>query len=285
MAKVAHLLALRGAPLCNRSYPLTGLQFHHLAEYAPADRPGLIARHALDRGPGVLTVLSGSPGAEAGLIAGDVVLDVNGHALESGASIASEKNRKLWRKRTDASEALLEAELRKGPARLTVLRQGDEIGVTLGSVAGCPGRVRLARAKAVNAYAVGSSVIMTTGLLDFLRNEDELAVVLGHEMSHNILRHPEILDEQGVPKKGILRSIGKNASRVWKTEEEADRLGIRLVWHSGYDVNAAIPFWRRFLGRYDWFPQIFRTHPSLPVRERITREEIAALPAERPAAP
>jgi predicted Zn-dependent protease len=163
---------------------------------------------------------------------------------------------------------------------LRVLRAGRQIEVTLGSEPGCYGNVRLARSTQVNAFASGSTVIMTTALLDFLKSDDELAVVLGHEMSHNILKHPDLLDEQGVPGKGILRGIGKNASRVWKTEEEADRFGIKLVWRAGYDVNAAIPFWRRYLGRYDALPQIFRTHPSLGVRERITREEIAALSKE-----
>jgi predicted Zn-dependent protease len=205
--------------------------------------------------------------------------------LASGASIATESKRKRWRKLAEASEADLEAALRQGPARLLMLRDGREIGLSLGSRPGCVGRVRLARSTQVNAFASGSYVIMTTAMLDYLRSDDELAVVLGHEMSHNILRHPQLLDEQGVPKKGILRAFGKNAARVWKTEEEADRLGIRLLWRAGYDVNAVIPFWRRYLGRYDMLPQIFRTHPSLPVRERITREEIAALPSERPRQP
>lgn len=282
VAAVAYRLALGGRTLCQKPYPLTGMLFHHLAEYLPADRRLMIDRYALDRGPGVLTVIDGSPAAQAGLAAGDVLLAVNGRPFPTGASIAADPERKSWRKRTEASEAQLEAELTKGQAKLLVLRQGRELHLALGSRPACIGRVRLARSKQVNAFASGSYVIMTTALLDFLRSDDELAVVLGHELSHNILGHPDLLDEQGVPKKGIFRAIGKNASRVWKTEEEADRFGIRLVWYAGYDVNAAIPFWRRFLGRYDALPQIFRTHPSLPVRERITREEIAALPRDRP---
>ena len=282
---VGYRLALAGRPLCQDSFPLTGMLFHHLAEYLPADRPVMIERYGLDRGPGILTVLAGTPAAAAGLVAGDVLLSANAVPFATGAKLAAEPKRKVWRKLAEASEVQLEAELRKGPADLLVLRDGREIRIRLGSVPGCPGRVRLARSRQVNAFASGSYAIMTTAMLDFLKNDDELAVVMGHEMSHNILRHPDILDEQGVPKKGIFRALGKNASRVWKTEEEADRMGIRLVWRAGYDVEAAIPFWRRFLGRYDALPQIFRTHPSLPVRERITREEIAALPSERPPLP
>lgn len=42
----------------------------------------------------------------------------------------------------------------------------------------------------VNAFAVpGGFVFVTTGMLDFLRDEDELAAILGHEMGHAELRH------------------------------------------------------------------------------------------------
>ena len=42
----------------------------------------------------------------------------------------------------------------------------------------------------VNAFAVpGGFVFVTTGMLDFLKDEDELAAILGHEMGHMELRH------------------------------------------------------------------------------------------------
>ena len=242
----------------------------------------MIQRHGLDRGPGILTVLGGSAAARAGLVAGDVLLAVNGKPFASPAEIAAEPKRDARRKRIEASEMQLEEQLRSGPARLRLLRSGRETEAVLDSVPGCLGRVRLARSGQTNAFANGRYVVMTTAMLDFLRSDDELAVVLGHEMSHNILRHPALLDEQGVPEGGLLRAFGKNAKRVWRTEEEADRFGIRLMAAAGYNVEAAIPFWRRYLGKYDFFPQIFRTHPSLGARERITREAIAALAGPPP---
>jgi hypothetical protein len=274
VAAVAYRIAVAGAPLCPERYPVTGMLFHHLAEYRPQDRPLMIERYRLDRGPGVLTVLDGSPAARAGLQAGDVLLTVDGAALPAGSALLRARD---WRKLAEASEGQIESALQKGPATIGVLREGREISVSLGSIPGCLGRVRLARSNQMNAFATGRTVIMTTRLLSFLENEDELAVVLAHELSHNILRHPDRLDEQGVPKSGFFRAFGKNAARVWKTEEEADRFGIGLMWRAGYDVEAVIPFWRRFLGKYDSLPQVFRTHPSLPVRERITREAIQEL--------
>jgi len=50
----------------------------------------------------------------------------------------------------------------------------------------------------------------------------------------------------------------------------------RLMSAAGYDLNRAIPFWRRYLTKYDG-PQLFRSHPSLAAREQIVRDEMAKL--------
>ena len=276
VALVAYRLALAGAPLCPQRYPLTGMLFHHLAEYEPADRSLMVARYGLDRGPGVLAVLADSPAGRSGLVAGDVLLAVNGRPLPTGASIAAEPRRKKWRRLADETEAELETALRVGPADLQVLRQGRVATLRLGSLPGCLGRVRLARSTQVNAFATGRSVVMTTAMLRFLRSDGELAVVLGHELAHNIFGHRQMRNEEG-----ILRGLGIKPSAVWKREEAADRFGLRLMSAAGYDLDSAIPFWRRYLGKYDWFPQIFRSHPSLGARERIAAEEIAAIRREK----
>ena len=276
VAFVGYRLALAGAPFCKERYPLTGMLFHHLAEYEAGDRALMVARYGLDRGPGVLTVLSNSPAARAGLVAGDVLLAVNGRPLPAGATVAAEPKREKWRRLTDESEAELETALRRGPADLLVLRGGREVSLRLGSLQGCLGRVRLARSTQVNAFATGRTVVMTTAMLRFLKGDDELAVVLGHELAHNIFGHRQMRNEEG-----ILRGLGLKPSAVWKREEAADRFGLRLMSAAGYDLDSAIPFWRRYLGKYDWFPQIFRSHPSLGARERIAAEEIAAIRREK----
>jgi len=272
IAAIAYRLALAGRPLCPSPYPLTGLVFHHLGEYLPADRPGMIARYGLDRGPGLLTVLAGTPAAEAGLRAGDVLLAVNGHALPSAAAELAERDPGKWRPVAERGERQIEEALRLGPARLTVLREGRETALSLGARPGCFGRVRLARNPTVNAFSNGHDVVVTTGMLDFVRGDDELALIIGHEMSHFILGHPPMHDGDK-----LLASIGIRSDVFWKREEAADRLALRLMAAAGYDLDAVIPFWRRFLGKYDSDPQIFRYHPSLGARERIAREEIAAI--------
>jgi len=277
IASIVYRLGLAGRAFCPEPLPLTGLAFHHLAEYRPADRADAIARWDLDRGPGILSVAEGSPAARAGLAAGDVVVSVDGIPFPSATAIAAEADIERWRPRTVASEVLLEDRLRLGPARLEILRAGQPLAVTLGSIPGCPARGRLARSGQDNAFADGRYVIMTTGFLGFFRTDDELAVALAHELSHNILRHPQQLEAQGVPRSGIMRNIGRNARLVRATEVEADRLSVRLLAAAGYDLDAIIPFWRRLYRRPDAILQIISAHPGLRARERVIGEVLAEI--------
>jgi hypothetical protein len=284
VAAAGYRLAVGGARFCPESFPVTGLLLHHLAEYDPAVRGIQIERHQLDRGPGVLAVVGGSPAQRAGLRAGDVLLDVNGRSFPDPLRIADEHRRKRWRPMIEASEALLETELRRGPARLRIARDGQDLAITLGSLPGCPDRVRLARSNQANAFASRGYVVVTTRILDFVDSDDELAFVMAHELAHIVRHHHDRLEAEDVPR-GLLRGFGKNAARVRATEEEADRLGLKLAWAAGYDIRAAARFWQRF---YDAHPdgfQLFRTHPGAADRERMVADVIAELQSGDGSAP
>lgn len=282
VAAIGYRLALAGKQHCPALLPLTGLFLHYLPQYDAANRGEAARLYGIDRGPGVLSVVADSPAARAGLAAGDVLLSLNGVALPSGTEMAQAGDAKASRKSIEQVESRLEEQLRMGRVRLRVLRNGRETDVALDSVLGCPVRSRLARSRQANAFADGRTVIITTRLLNFMQNDHELAVALSHEAAHNILGHPARLEEEGVPR-GFLANFGKNAKRVRATEAEADRLGVKLLWSAGYDVSAAIPFWRRLYRTFDPVPtpKFFSRHPSLAARERIVRETVAELSAVR----
>jgi len=48
------------------------------------------------------------------------------------------------------------------------------------------------RSSAVNAYAIGGNIIaVNLGLVNFAQSREEIALVIAHELSHNILQHPD----------------------------------------------------------------------------------------------
>jgi hypothetical protein len=280
VARIVHRLGTAGRALCEERIALSGLLFHHLADYAPGDRASAAAQYRIDRGMGVLAVMPRSAASAAGVRAGDVVVAVNGAQVPDPAVIAAQPRREQWRPLTFQSESMIEGALQSGPARLTLLRGSDRLDVTVQPDMGCPARSRLARSNQSSAYADGRYTIMTTGFLDFFRTDEELAVAMAHELAHNILRHPADLDEQGVPY-GLFRHIGRNARLVRQTEIEADRLGVRLLAAAGYDPEIAIAFWRRYYTRLDARLQVISAHPGLRAREQLIREVMAELRAER----
>ena len=267
VAAVGYRLALAGKAYCPEPYPLTGLLLHHLTEYDEAGRTAEIASHALDRGPGVLATVADSPAAHAGILAGDVLLSVNGEAFPDPRSMSTDRKSKHWRADIESSETRLEAALRRGPAEVSILRSGQLLTKTLEPQSGCPARVRLARSNQANAFSTGTYVVITTRILGDLPSDDELAIIVGHELAHNILHHKERLAGQQTAAGAPLNSRA--------AEEEADRLGLKLAAAAGYDLHPAIPMWRRLYIHFGMELPIFRTHPSLKAREQMIEQVIA----------
>jgi hypothetical protein len=274
--RVGYRIGVGARRFCSDSYPLTGMLLHHLADYERRDQAAVIAEFGLDRGPSVLAVVEGSPAAEAGLLAGDLLLSVNGSSFASPLRVAEIRDEARRRMAVEATEAQLETQLRLGAVTLQISRKGREFSVRLSPRSGCPVRVRLAPSPRLNAFAIRGYAIVTTRLLAAIRSDDELAIALGHEIAHNVLKHMDRLEEMGVPSSGMLRRIGKNAALVRATEAEADRLGLKLAWAAGYDPSAAIPYRRRMEEAHGGSGQ-FSTHPSAEERERLLREVLAEL--------
>ncbi|MGF1549936.1 MAG: M48 family metalloprotease [Sphingomonadaceae bacterium] len=269
VAKIAYRLAIAGKPFCPDHWPASGLLLHHLGDYEPEDRP-VVTAQGLGEGPAILSVIADGPAAAAGLRAGDVLLAVNSRRLPDPAAAAAIEDDGARRAAIVAVERILEDALRDGPTELIVEREDKRLAVMLAPISACPLRIRLARSPQVNGFVKDDYVIMTTAMLAYARSDDELAIVIGHELAHVILRHRERLAAE--KSSGLRGALGGNAARIWRTEEEADRLGLMLAWAAGYDLGAAIPFWRRFYGDFAKGGRLFRTHPSLAARERIIAE-------------
>jgi beta-barrel assembly-enhancing protease len=111
----------------------------------------------------------------------------------------------------------------------------------------------------INAFAApGNFVFITTGMLNFLKNEDELAFVLAHEIAHIELDHGlnAIKSKQGADlfKGAVGNGVMDGLDGLFnfmedgfsaELEGEADRRGAELAAKSGYDPAAGKPVIKR----------------------------------------
>jgi predicted Zn-dependent protease len=125
----------------------------------------------------------------------------------------------------------------------------------------CPVNVAVMPDGVVNAWADGERVMITSAMVDQCRSDDELALVIGHEMSHNILQHRRRLAAAGV-EMGLLPVSKAGSAAMRRTEEEADRLAVRMAGAAGYDLAQVVPFVRRLLATTGLSEHAATTHPA-----------------------
>jgi predicted Zn-dependent protease len=126
--------------------------------------------------------------------------------------------------------------------------------------------------RAVNALALSNrEIVVYEELLRRVRDEDELAAVLAHELAHLITEHCIFMPSQ--------RGLHHSETSSERAELDADLLGIQLMARAGYDPRAAIGLWERAL---DIFPNPAAqqrgasSHPAFTERKEAL---LQALPA------
>ena len=138
-----------------------------------------------------------------------------------------------------------------------------------------PYRFYIIGSQAINAFAIsGGAVYVTTGMLDFLESEAELAAILGHEISHVDLKHcVEQLQYQVAARKiggdglAAIASLGSLLVGLGFSEQqelEADARGVLLAAAAGYDPMAARATFQRLSQRE---PKTRAGQPTLMVGE------------------
>jgi len=151
----------------------------------------------------------------------------------------------------------------------------------------------------LNAWALpGGKIAINRGLLVELKNEAELAAVLGHEIVHAAARHGAQQMEKGqllqigaaVASIGAAvyggselgQVVGQGATvgaqllqaKYGRDDElESDRYGMKYMKLAGYDLQAAVSLQELFVRKYsagteqDWMTGLFASHP--PSQERV----------------
>jgi Zn-dependent protease with chaperone function len=163
-------------------------------------------------------------------------------------------------------------------------------------------RVRVVKTDAWNASAMANGAVWVyTGLMDAM-DDDELSIVMGHELAHYSYEHIRRNQDRG----GLGQILGAGAevagaliggtagaltqlggqlgasallsgySREY--EDQADRVGLRYVYEAGYDVTKGPELWGKFKEKYgesDKLSNFFTGDHSRPTeRIQAIRREI-----------
>ena len=161
--------------------------------------------------------------------------------------------------------------------------------------------VNLINSPQINAFCMpGGKIAFFTGILEKLKlTDDEVAMIMGHEMTHALREHARERMGKTAATQGAIE-IGAaifglgNGGRYLAgmggqlltlkfgrdDESEADLVGMELAARAGYDPHAGVTLWRKMAAASKGAPpQWLSTHPSGPTR---IRDIEASLPKVEP---
>ncbi len=181
--------------------------------------------------------------------------------------------------------------------------------------------INLIGSKQINAFCMpGGKIAFYTGLLDTLQlTDDELAVVMAHEVAHALREHGRERAAKSAIAQGL--TIGASILSQWfgygdlggmlaqtgaqftmlkfsrEDETEADLVGMDLAARAGFDPRAGIRLWQKMAtASKGQPPQWLSTHPAhgsrieeirrnldkvLPLYAQATGRRLSALPPYR----
>lgn len=141
----------------------------------------------------------------------------------------------------------------------------------------------------INAFCMpGGKIVVYEGLMKLVSSDDELAVVIGHEVAHAVAKHSnERMSQQIAAQYGsqILSAALSDKSSLVKNmagtvyglgaqygvmlpfsrthELEADYMGLTFMTMAGYNPDVALTFWQKMSASSGGkVPEIMSTHPS-----------------------
>jgi predicted Zn-dependent protease len=144
--------------------------------------------------------------------------------------------------------------------------------------------VNLIQSDQVNAFCLpGGKMAVYTGLIPVAQNENAMAVVMGHEITHALLRHgAQRMSEQKLAQMGQMAGAmsgmdqgqmqavmavygyGRALPYARKQETQADEMGLMLAAAACFDPQEAIPLWQRMdeASGGQAPPEFSSTHPN-----------------------
>lgn len=224
----------------------------------------------------IAVLIPGSALERAGLQIGDKILEINDTKVAAADYMLQSMLTNL--KENDDYE----------PVDIMVRRGKQIFNVTVTPLPACRSVIALdPNSEQVNALADGNRVVVTKGMMNFIQNDEELAFVIAHEISHNAMQHISATQVNsmiggflglaldvaaaagGVFTGGVMSDLGSRAGAQYNSvefEAEADYIGMYMLHNAGYDIRGKTEFWRRMAA--DGSAEIYssETHPTTPQR-------------------
>jgi hypothetical protein len=303
---VAYPLLKATVPLCKKGLgTMSGIRFANLHSFKKE-------YHAAARELGFTDTLSivgvtkGSAADRAGVKAGDRILNIGGASAPLGRNAALEFVKRLSPPTAGSKNV---ARLRSEPVRLTMRRgtegasemgRASEIALEIPADTVCLYNAVAIKDDVLNAWADGKNVVITSSMLRFTGTDDELAVVVAHEIAHNAMGHIDakkknatfgailgaIVDiaaaTQGVNTGGDFTNLGAEFGAMSFSqdfEREADYVGMYLLALANRPIAKAPDFWRRMAQESPGSIKFASSHPT--TAERFVRLESAVAEIEK----
>jgi predicted Zn-dependent protease len=301
LAAVAYRIEAANAELCGENVaPRTGLVVMDRAIVPTQFQDAFAKVYGVTEEPTVVAMVPDSPATTAGIAPGDVITAVNDQETSSGKHGVEQFETAV----KGSSGA---------PVELSIRQKGNAKKVSLAPVAACSFPVTVKRTDTVNAYADGSGIVVTSGLMHFVESDDELALVVGHELGHDTMHHLRMERTNiviGTVAGGVVGALvtgltgvnviqpamdtGAQLAQMTYSqdfESEADYVGAYYAARAGYNVSHAADLWRRFAATHPEAIHLSRaaTHPSTAKRfvalEEAAKEIQTKEQAEQPLVP
>jgi membrane-associated protease RseP (regulator of RpoE activity) len=274
---IAFRLEAANQDLCPERAPRLGVKWASAQAFPVKLRD--VAAEALQLGDGLtlLEVMAGSPAAAAGLQPGDVLVSIGGEAVPTGDG-AEEKLSKRVAELMGQSTT---------PVSVVVRRGGEARTFSVTPVMACAYGVAVEDKDVLNAYADGKAIHIYRPLLKLADSDEELALVIAHELAHNGQHHIQaemhngrilgvgglLIDVAaaagGVNTGGAFTKAGMRvgmAHAAPEFEAEADYVGMYYMARAGYPTDGVEDFWRKMAAESPEAIFIKTDHPTTPAR-------------------
>ena len=266
LQKVGYPILKNSSELCENTINSLGVMFN---AYVTSDKYSDIEKEVYEIDDRLLLtyVIPSSSAFKSGLRSNDEIVSIN----DIKATIDKEKFHKELEKLRAKSDSL----------KVIYKRQGEERVATFDPDLICNYPILLVQNDSVNAFANGSQIGITTGMIRFAQKDEQLGLVIAHELGHNIMDHISKLRTNsllgtivdlaaayyGVNTQGI---FGQAGARMYSQEfeAEADYVGIYYMERAGYSIDNVADFWRDMAVEHPGSinQSHASTHPATPER-------------------